>query len=710
MRIPLDGLFDSAHGREVSFPPGDVLVRAGEPADHVLLLMKGRARVSTAEGLELSVLEPGDLIGELSILAGGTRSADVTAVDAITALRFERDEFVRLVVDHPDVERAISEEIVRRLDEHHVAGFVTRVLGIGTEIPFDDLRRHLNWRWVRAGERLYSHGETGDSGYIVITGRLRVVGVDDDGSEVTVGEIGPDEFIGESAIFEPTVRRSTIQAIRDSLVAEITRSAAVTLLGTYPAALAPLLIELGVRARRAPGSRARRSVALCVTTPAPGIAENLHREMSRSASCALVSDDWIDARLDQPGAAKAEPGEPTESRLLQLLHEVELSHRYMLLETGPDWTKWSERAARHADRLVACISSSPDEREMTVVDRLYAAGPEHAERVLVFVHPPGTDRPRSSASWAARWNVHRIVHVVGESEADVARLGRLLTGRSVGLVLGGGGARGFAHLGARRALEEAGVPIDIVGGTSIGSALGGTIAMRIPHDENVRMIEKLFRGLLDYTIPVVSLVKGEAITRSITEAYADWTFEDLWLPFFCMSTNITRSSETVHRRGELVTPIRASVSIPGVMPPVAWGNDLLVDGGVLNNLPADVMRPEVEEGPVIAIDVAPPEGPRAKGDMALSVSGWTALRSRTGKGRASYPGVTAMLMRTMIAGSVRKKSQMITDGYVDFYLDLDLRGVSLLEFETVRPVVAAGYEAAAPRIEAWLESRGGATW
>jgi NTE family protein/lysophospholipid hydrolase len=117
------------------------------------------------------------------------------------------------------------------------------------------------------------------------------------------------------------------------------------------------------------------------------------------------------------------------------------------------------------------------------------------------------------------------------------------------------------------------------------------------------------------------------------------------------------------------------------------------------------MRPDVEEGTIIACDVAPPRGPRAKGEMALSVSGWEALRSRATKGKASFPGVTAMLMRTMIAGSVREQSRMLANGSVDLHLYLDLRGVSLLDFDRVRPVVDQGYEVAMPLLEAWLASR-----
>jgi predicted acylesterase/phospholipase RssA len=427
--------------------------------------------------------------------------------------------------------------------------------------------------------------------------------------------------------------------------------------------------------------------------------------MSRERSCEHVWSGWIDARLSQPGAADAEPGSPVEARRSQLLHEIELSNDHMLLEADREWSNWSAIAARHADRLVACTSPQPDEREAHLVDQLFEAGAPHAERVLVVVHPPDTDRPRDTAQWVERWNIDRIAHIVSGSADDMARLGRLLTGRSFGLVFGGGGARGFAHSGARKAMMELGIPIDMIGGSSIGAALGGGAAMNLSAEAHAEKVEKQFKNLLDYTVPMVSLVKAEAIARAITEGYEGWTFEDLWLPFFCVTTNITRSTEMIHRRGDLVRVIRASTSIPGVMPPVAWGEDLLVDGGVLNNLPADIMREDVEDGTVIAVNVAPAVGPRARGDSSLSVSGWKVLRGRARGAKPAYPGITAMLMRTMIVGSVRDQQRMLDRGDVDLYLDLDLRGVSLLDFDNARPVIQAGYEAAMPQLEAWLESR-----
>lgn len=690
---------------ESVFATSAPLVRYGEEADHVLVLLSGRASVTTTDGVELAVLGEGDLVGELSILAGGTRTADVSALEPVVARRFSRADFLRFLEGHPGLERDIAEQISRRLDEHHIASFVTRVLGRNVTLPFTDLRDELSWRWIEAGEYLYRAGDQSNSGYLVISGRIRIVGRDDDGAERTIGEVGSDDFIGESSIFETRPRRVSAQAIRDTLVAEITQEAAVNLLGRYPEALGPLLLNVGRSVGNGLRIRARRTAALLVTTDVPDHDLVARLQSHAGSRCAHISGRSVDALLSRPGAANANSGDPVEARLLRLLHETEMSHDHMFLEADREWSEWSARTARHADRLVAVLAPNPSPVAVAAAENLFSVGSPHAERVLVVVHPADTERPRATREWVEKWNIGRVLHMRTGSEADIARIARVLTGRSTGLVLGGGGARGFAHLGVYRAMHELGIPIDMVGGTSIGGAIGGAFAMALTPDDAVDTTDQLFRGLLDYTIPVVSLVKGEAITNAITKAYADWEFEDLWRPFFCMSTNLTRSASVVHQRGEMVPVIRASVSIPGVMPPVPWGEDLLVDGGVLNNLPVDVMRTEVEDGAVIAVNVAPPIGPRAKGDMALSVSGWEALRGRAGKGRAKYPGVTAMLMRTMIAGSVREQNRHIDSGIVDLYLDLDLRGISLLDFENVRPVAAAGYEAAMPKLEAWLASQ-----
>jgi predicted acylesterase/phospholipase RssA len=215
---------------------------------------------------------------------------------------------------------------------------------------------------------------------------------------------------------------------------------------------------------------------------------------------------------------------------------------------------------------------------------------------------------------------------------------RIATSRSVALVLCGGGARGFAHRGVYRAMVELGIPIDLIAGSSIGAPLSAGIARGDTPEEAVIHNTKGFAGLLDYTMVVVSSIKGERVTRSIQTRLGDWDFEDTWNPFQCVSTNLTRSRVEVHSRGPLAPAVRASVAIPGIMPPVAWGQEMLVDGGVLNNLPVDVVTDEGRSSTIIAFDVAPAMGRSVQEDFGYSVSGWRALRAGLGGRKAPVRG------------------------------------------------------------------------
>ncbi len=134
-------------------------------------------------------------------------------------------------------------------------------------------------------------------------------------------------------------------------------------------------------------------------------------------------------------------------------------------------------------------------------------------------------------------------------------------------------------------------------------------------------------NLLDYTVPLVSLIKGERIVKVLERQFEGWDIDDMWVPMSCVSTDLTTAEIVVHREGPAARAIRTSVAIPGVLPPVAHEGHLLADGGVLDNLPAGEFGADPSIGVVIASDVAPPYGPSAKGDHGLWVSGWARRRT-----------------------------------------------------------------------------------
>jgi predicted acylesterase/phospholipase RssA len=259
-----------------------------------------------------------------------------------------------------------------------------------------------------------------------------------------------------------------------------------------------------------------------------------------------------------------------------------------------------------------------------------------------------------------------------------------------------------------RALEDLGIPVDLVGGASIGAPMAACPARGLTAKQSLAEAEQAFASILDYTLPVASLLAGRRITASIERSLGDWDIEDLWLPYFCLSTNLSRAGSVVHRRGNLARAVRASVAIPGVLPPVPAGEDLLVDGAVLNNLPIDVMRALNPTGPVIAVDVVPPQGPRARSDYGMMLSGWRVALSRLRPGRpeSSAPGIVTTILHSMFIGAGTSRQQMVREGLADLYIDIHLRKVGLLQFDEVRPIEELGYAQGIERLRGWLAGNG----
>ena len=194
------------------------------------------------------------------------------------------------------------------------------------------------------------------------------------------------------------------------------------------------------------------------------------------------------------------------------------------------------------------------------------------------------------------------------------------------------------------------------------------------------------------------------MSDAIERTFHTHDIQDFLIPFVCLSTNLSRAELIEHRTGSVVHAIRASVSLPGVFPPVADGDDLLVDGGVLENLPAGPLRRDPGIATVIAIDVAPPEAPRARSDYGLELSGFEILRHRLRRDDDfRSPALAHTVISSMLVGSSRARLNALDNADIDLYVSLNLSGVKLLDFDRFHFAEQRGYEDALPLLRAWLE-------
>jgi predicted acylesterase/phospholipase RssA/CRP-like cAMP-binding protein len=698
--------------RREPVPAGTVLVRAGDEPDRLLLVVEGQLEVTTDVGgrpLALDRLGPGDLVGEVSLVAPGPARATVTAsTDAVVhavALGTAR----AVVDDDPELLESITAISRERLDRHALLLVLTELLGTDDPAMLSTAVRSTPLRRVPPGTVLIREGEVGTTALLIVTGRLLVTRQYPEGPR-EVARLGRGQVVGERGLVGDEARSATVTTIRDSVVAEIDRDAFTAIARRHPDVALALVRQLVERIGRPVA--AERSVVTSVAVASVTPEVNTRVLTTRFADALrplcdvrVVTPASVDRAIGVPGASTSAAHGPAATLVAEHLHAQEMATDVLLLEMGPDADEWSHHAARAADRVVVVLRADANDEERARARRLLADVPAVTSTIAVLDHAPDTDRPRDTSVVRDELGVDDVLHVNGSSSSDYGRVARLAASKGVALVLGGGGARGFAHIGVRRALHELGVPIDLVVGSSIGAAIGGGIAQAVPVEESEAVAARMFDDLLDYTLPIVSLIRGERISAAALEQFGGWDFEDTWIPFKCVATNLTTSRSEVLSRGPIAPMIRASVAIPGVMPPVPRGDDLLVDGGLLSNLPVEVAAADGRCGTIIAVDVAPPRGPRAHDDYGMSVSGWKALRARLGGSGSSHPGIAAVLTRSMLVGAMAAREQALDSAGVDLLLELHIRGVSLLDFDDVHAVSQEGYDLAIPRIEEWLASR-----
>ncbi|MFP4147959.1 MAG: cyclic nucleotide-binding domain-containing protein [Nitriliruptoraceae bacterium] len=712
---PFAGLEDeviatvAAAGRVVEVAVGEHLVETGDPAGALYVVLSGRlialAAPGDADAAALAELKPGAVVGEIAVLTGGERSATLRALDPVEAVEIDGPRFVALLEEQPELGAALARLASARLFATRLRGHLTDLFPDPETADLGSVVADAEVVDLEPGEVLFSQGDPADAAYLVVSGRVRVLQRDRDG-EITqpVGEVGPGELIGERALLADAPRNATIVAARRTHLARMPRAGFERLMLAEPRAMLAVTRRLLARQQNARQAftRSRSGRASVVLVPiASGtevhdLAAGLAAELGRlPGSVRMLTAGDVDRGVGLVGAAQAEEGTPAELRVERFLDEIEAETDLVLLVADPTPTTWSRRCARRGDHLVL-VASATDDPAPSESEAVLAGSRElpYQRRTLLLRHPIDSDRPHGTRAWLEPRDVDDHLHLRDGHAGDLGRLARYLTGRSVWLVLGGGGAKGFAHLGVVRAMEELGIPIDGVAGSSVGSAMAALVAMGTPTEQLVPLTERFFHRVLDYTPPVSGIIAGKRITEAVADAVGDRDLTDTWLPLRCMTTNLTRSTAVVHRSGDLRRALRASVSIPGVMPAVAYGDDLHVDGGVMNNLPVDVARRENPTGSVIASDVAPVLGPRAKGDHGLFVtgSGQLARRFTPGLTAPRVPRLMPTLMRSLLVAAAEQRDRGVEDGLADLHLQFELRGVGLLDFEVVGPVADRGYE------------------
>ena len=564
----------------------------------------------------------------------------------------------------------------------------------------------------RGGDWLFRQGDAADCMYLLARGRLQVWVDQPDGEETRpslVGEVGPGEMVGEVGMLTGGERSAGLRAVRNSLLLRVSADTFDGLVQRHPALMRRVAGGVAERLRertagRAPVNRRFSAISLFPVDRGPSalqLAETLSEALARHGTSLVLTA----ARLRDLGAPSlpVAPGGEASPAFIDWLAERETEHRFVLLVADPDEHAWSDIALRHAD-LALLVADARSEPAVRPWERSFLgdASRQVARRALVLQHPGQPETLAGTAAWLDGRDLDFHLHLRSGVRGDLERLARILSGTAVGLVLGGGAARGFAHLGVYRAMAEAGTPVDWLGGSSIGAIIAAGIAR---YGEPIGIIDRARKAFVegkpfgDLTLPVVSLLSGRRMERLIGE-FLEGQIEDLPVPLFCVSSNLSRGSVQRHERGSLPLALRASASLPGVFPPVVIDRRLAIDGGILDNLPVDIMR-EKPVGRVVAVDVTSRRDHQV--DYPAVPSPWRVLAGRTLPmvRRFRVPGTISMLLMALAIGTMEASRE--AGERADLVISPDL---SKFGFTDVRPydqIVSAGYEAGRNAIAgSWL--------
>jgi NTE family protein len=563
------------------------------------------------------------------------------------------------------------------------AAFLRRVpvlSGLDEEL-LDRIASQVGSVTVRAGDWLVREGDVADSLYLIRSGQLEVVA--EGPPETLIRVLRRGAILGELALLTEEVRSASVRARRDSELLRLGRSQFEGLIADAPGFALGLTRAMGAQlaASRTPAVTAGPSTTIAAIpldegAPVIEAADLLVDSLSRHGRVARLT-----AQSDRDVAEMLTGIERAES---------ENDHVVLVAESATPGEEWTDLCVREADSVFALSLGTPsrawlDRPDALVGCELVVLAEAVSDDVLEALEPRET----------------QVLPEESDLQPSVDLTARRLAGRAIGVVLSGGGARAFAHLGVVDELIRAGVVIDRIGGVSLGSLVGGGFASGRTTEEIYDAFRPAFidaNPTGDYTIPMFSMIRG-ARTRTLLHAFlGDSRIEEFRTRFFCVSCDLNRREPVIHKTGSLFDAVQASLSIPGVFPPISTPDGrLLVDGGVLDNLPVGTMA-EAGEGPVIAVDVTGQTGGGFRKAVRPGIErlGKPVRRYLTGS-EAEIPRLGETIVRTITVGSA--DTAEAARRHADLVIQPQVEGVGLVDWRQLDAVIEVGRATAREALE-----------
>ncbi len=708
----------AATARLRSHPAGEALIRSGQAGRGILLLRSGEAEVraprAASGSAPIARVGEGAILGEIQAVSGMPATADVVAVADCTTIEIDTALLRQLAQAHPPFEAHLVQLAARRLREVVFRRAVDALLGGIDPAQVEALVGKAREVVLDRGAVLMREGDPGDAWYVLTSGRLGVSSSPADRRR-RIADLLPGASVGEMALITGAPRSATVRAGRRSTLMRLSREDFEQFADTHPAfarRLTGLVVQRLAAPRETRAAEGGRVIVVLRAGRGPALSaalDQLAPALAEVGGACLCLREQFEQMLGRPIGPEVGESHPLWSRFDLWLEEAQSQRGLVLLDGGCEDDLWRRECLLHADHCVWLAHPVPADASVPPADQVRNLGvaQQWASREdrrlpwwLLLSHPASTAAPRDTRAWLDAGAFDRHLHLRLGDAATSARAARLLAGKGIGLALSGGGARGFAHIGVMRYLFERGIPVDQIGGTSFGAIEAAMLACSY----DIATIIALNRDAIamepfkEYTLPLISMMRSRRRDAVSRHSFGDRRIEDLWIPFLCVSTDLRAAKPVVHERGSLAQAVSASASLPGVLLPVVDDDRILVDGGIFNNLPADLVKARCG-GRVIGVRVAPAD------DLAVPEGGFPSPWRVLWHGLLPWlrpirsPRLGDLLIRTMTVSGADHMQQSLAA--IDVLVEPDVAGFGMLQFKAIDALVERGHEAAAKALADW---------
>lgn len=578
-----------------------------------------------------------------------------------------------------------------------------------TKASIQELSKGFEVSYLAGNQALFKQNDPSDSLYVLMYGLLCVIKENAQGKSDKITEVIAGSVVGEIGCIYNENRTASIYAIRDSILLKMRKTTFNQLAKKHPEIIIGINSE-SIKRLANPNQYIPKRVCTYLSLIPAGsqhdilfFAEKLSKKLTKYGDTLVLNYE----KFTELYGSRFLSASLENTEVLAFFHELEKKYRYILFiaDTRKHWTK---NCLRQADRilLVAKCNANPklNEIEGLIPTEQNLIRPSTD---LIILYDALEKNPKNVKSWLEARNVSDHYNIRYTQDADLERLARIITGNAIGLVLSGGGSLALAHAGVIRALREAKIPIDYVGGSSMGGLIAALVAQEVDSPLMTKMLENSllqFQNHLDFTLPVVAFIRAKLLDKLLKDAFGkDTLIENLWINYYSVSTNLNTNELCVHDRGLLWKAIRASLSLPGILPVVFNDkNQILVDGSILNNLPVDIMQNKIRNGKILASSVANHQNPPLNISYEeYTSSGWHLLfkylllpkfKQKKYDKKIKYINVASIIQNAMIIGSNNHQHEMIK--LADYNIILHLHDYSMINFNPINKIILAGYKQA----------------